>query len=133
MIRQMGGIVGDVRGLASTGLRAVRTRLELLAIELTEEKAWVVRFILVAVAALYLVTFGLLLAVCAVTLWAAEENRPAILGACAAAFLLLGIAGAAYIFAAARRRHPILEETIAVLKDDETALRQVLHGAPGDD
>ena len=131
MIRQVGGIVGDVRGLASTGVRAVRTRLELASIELSEEKAWLVRFILVAVAALYLITFGLLLGICALTLWASEENRPAILGGFTAAFLVIGIGCAIYIWLQSRRRHPILQETIAVLKGDEQALRQ-LQGA-GDD
>jgi uncharacterized membrane protein YqjE len=132
VIRQVSGIVGDVRGLASTGVRAVRTRLELAAIELTEEKAWVVRFVLVAVAALYLFTFGLLLGVCALALYASEENRPAILGICAGVFLLAGIGGAAYIFMATKKRHPILKETIAVLKGDEQALQRGLQGA-GDD
>src|SRR5258706_219126 len=87
-VREATGIVGDVKGLASTGLRAVRTRLELAAIELTEEKAWAVRFLVVAVAGLYLVTFGLLLAISALVLWASEENRPAILGGFAAAFFV---------------------------------------------
>ena len=31
MLRQVGGIVGDVKGIAQTGVRAVRTRLELAA------------------------------------------------------------------------------------------------------
>jgi len=128
----MSGIVGDVRGIAHTGLRAVRTRLELASIELTEEKAWLVRFVLVAVAALYLVTFGLLLGICALTLWASEENRPAILGGFTAVFLVVGLGCALYIWMQARRRHPILKETIAVLKGDEQALRQGLQGA-GDD
>lgn len=132
MIRQVTGIVGDVRGIASTGLRAVRTRLELASIELTEEKAWLVRFVLIAVAALYLLTFGLLLGVCALALFASEENRPLILGICAAVFLLAGIGCGGYIFVQSRKRHPILEETIAVLKGDEQALRQNLQGA-GDD
>ena len=127
----MSGIVGDVRGIAHTGLRAVRTRLELASIELTEEKAWLVRFVLVAVAALYLITFGLLLGICALTLWASEANRPAILGGFTAVFLAVGVGCALYIWVQARRRHPILEETIAVLKGDEQALRQ-LQGA-GDD
>ncbi|HSN20326.1 MAG TPA: phage holin family protein [Usitatibacter sp.] len=132
MIRQASGIVGDVRGLAHTGLRAVRTRLELASIELSEEKAWLVRFVLVAVASLYLITFGLLLGICALTLWASEQNRPAILGACTAVFLVVGIGCAVYIRLQARRRHPIFAETIAVLKGDEQALRQSLQGA-GDD
>ena len=131
MIRQVSGIVGDVRGLASTGVRAVRTRLELASIELSEEKAWLVRFVLVAVTALYLVTFGLLLGICALTLWASQENRPAILGAFTAVFLVVGIGCAVYIWLESRKRHPILQETIAVLKGDEQALRQ-LQGA-GDD
>ena len=125
------GIVADVKGLASTGLRAVRTRLELAAIELTEEKAWAVRFIVVAIAALYLATFGLLLAVFALVLWASEENRPAILAAFAAFFVAAGIGGFWYVAAAAKRRQPLLKETIAVLKGDEQALRHQL-GPAGD-
>jgi uncharacterized membrane protein YqjE len=122
-------IVDDVKGLASTGLRAVRTRLELLVIELAEEKAWIARFVMVAVAALYLVTFGLALAICALVLWSSEENRPAILACFAAAFLAIGGGGLAYIYLASRKRRPALGETIAILKGDETALRQDPRGA----
>ena len=132
MFREATGIVGDVKGLASTGLRAVRTRLELLAIELKEEKAWAVRFLMVGVAALYLLTFGLLLAIFALVLWASEENRPAILGVFAAVFLGSGIGGVAYILAQSKKRHPLFQETIAILKGDEQALHQSLQGT-GDD
>ena len=128
MIREATNIVGDLKGLASTGVRAVRTRLELLAIELKEEKAWLVRFLIVAVVALYLITFGLVLAVAALVLFAAEENRPAILGACAGIFMLAGGAAAAYVYFASKKRHPIFEETIAVLKGDEKGLHQLLRG-----
>jgi uncharacterized membrane protein YqjE len=124
-----GGIVGDVKGLATTGLRAVRTRLELLAIELTEEKAWAVRFLLIAVGALYLVTFGILLAILALVVWASEENRPAILAFFAAAFLAAGTGGLAYIASASKRRTPIFQDTIAVLKGDEKALQEGLRGS----
>ena len=103
MIREATNIVGDLKGIASTGVRAVRTRLELLAIELKEEKAWLVRFVIVAIAALYLVTFGLLLAIFALALYASEENRPAIVAVCAGLFLLAGAAGAIIGFLATRR------------------------------
>jgi uncharacterized membrane protein YqjE len=122
------GIVGDVKGLASTGLRAIRTRLELLAIEVSEEKAWALRFVVVAVAGLYLVTFGLLLAVFALVLWASEANRPAILAGFAAAFLALGAGGIWYVAGASKRRNSLFKETIAVLKGDEQALSQALRG-----
>lgn len=128
MARESSGIIGDVKGLASTGLRAVRTRLELLAIEVTEEKAWAVRFLIVALAALYLLSFGLLLAIFALVVWASEENRPLILAVFAGVFLLLGGGGLAYIFTASKQRHPIFKDTIAVLKGDEQALRAGLRG-----
>lgn len=131
MDRQSTGIIGDIRGLGSTGLRAIRTRLELAAIELAEEKAWAVRFLVVAVAGLYLITFGLLLAIFALVLWAAEENRPAILGGFAALFIVLGGGGIAYLVNASKHRRPLLKDTIAVLKGDEQALSQGL-GATGD-
>ena len=128
MIREATNIVGDIRGIASTGVRAVRTRLELIAIELKEEKAWLVRFVIVAIAALYLVTFGLLLAIFALALYASEENRPAIVAVCAGVFLLAGVAGGAYIFTQSKKRHPIFDETIKVLKGDERGLQELLRG-----
>ena len=122
-VREAPGIVGDLKGLASTGLRAVRTRLELIAIELMEEKAWAVRFLVVAVAALYLLSFGLLLAIFALVLWASEANRPGILAAFAGVFLVGGAAGVLYILSASKGRPSLFQDTIAVLKGDEQALR----------
>ena len=132
MLREAAGAVGDLKGLATTGVRALRTRLELLAIEVKEEKAWAIRFIVFAIAALYLLTFGLLLAIFAIVLFAAEENRHAILAICAGAFLAFGVGAAGWIYSQSKSRRPLLQETIAVLKGDEEGLRELL-GSPGDD
>lgn len=131
MLREASGIVGDVKGFASTGLRALRTRLELFAIELKEEKAWAARFLLVAVCALYLLTFGLALAIFALALWASEDNRPLILAGFAVAFLAAGGGAVAYVVTASKRRAPVFNDTIAVLKGDERALAQNV-GLSGD-
>ncbi|HET7731582.1 MAG TPA: phage holin family protein [Usitatibacter sp.] len=128
MIREATGIVGDLKGIATTGVRAVRTRLELLVIELKEEKAWLLRFVMVAIAALYLLTFGLLLAIFALALYASEENRPAIVAAAAGFFLLAGIGGGAYVYLQSKKRHPLFDETIKVLKGDEKGLQELLRG-----
>lgn len=128
MIREATSFVGDIRGIASTGVRAVRTRLELIGIELKAEKEWLVRYVVVAVASLYLLTFGLLLAIFALVLFAADENRPAILGIAAGIFLLAGGGGSAYLFLQSRKRHSIFDETIAVLKGDEKGLQDLLRG-----
>lgn len=128
MLRDASNIVGDLRGIASTGVRAVRTRLELIGIELKEEKAWLVRFVVVAIAALYLATFGLLLAVFALVLFANEENRPMIVAIAAAVFLAAGAGAAFWIVGQSKKRHPIFDETIKVLKGDEDGLQRLLRG-----
>jgi uncharacterized membrane protein YqjE len=128
VIREASDLVGDVRSIASTGIRAVRTRLELLAIELTQEKAWAVRFIVVAVAALYLLTFGLLLGVFALVMFASEADRPAILAIAAGLFLAAGAGGAAYVVLQSKKREPIFQETIRVLEGDERGLQGMLRG-----
>lgn len=128
MLREAAGAMGDLKGVAATGVRAVRTRLELLAIELKEEKAWAVRFIVLAVAALYLLTFGLLLGIFALVLFAAEENRPAILAACAVAFVVLGVGIAAWIRSQSQSRQPLFQDTVAILKGDEQGLRELMRG-----
>jgi uncharacterized membrane protein YqjE len=125
------GIVADVKGLAATGVRAVRTRLELLAIEVSEEKEWALRFLAIAVTSLYLASFGLLLAVLALAAWVDAEHRPLVLAGSALVFLVAGAGGIAFIVNGASRRHPPLADTIAVLKGDEKALREGL-GATGD-
>jgi uncharacterized membrane protein YqjE len=131
MSREPSGILADVKGLAATALRAVHTRLELVALEVAEEKEWAVRFLAAAVTSLYLASFGLLLAVFAVAAWAPVDWRPIILGGCAFLFLAAGAAGLAGLCVAAKRRDPVLSDTIAVLKGDEKALREGL-GPAGD-
>ncbi|HLX23533.1 MAG TPA: phage holin family protein [Usitatibacter sp.] len=115
------GFVGNVRGLASDGVRMVRTRLELMAIELQEEKAHAVRQIVIASAALYLLTFGTLLAILAIGLALPPGPRETVFAVLALVFLALGGLGAWMGFST--RRHSLFGETLAVLGRDEQALR----------
>ena len=121
LTREAPGIIGDVSSLAANGLRAVRTRLELLTIELKEEKAWVIRFITVALAALYLISFGTLLGILAVSLAMPENARPLVLGGFGGVMLAAGIAGVAWMVTSAKKRSPPFQDTIATLKRDEKA------------
>jgi uncharacterized membrane protein YqjE len=117
--REAPGIIGDVSSLASNGLRAVRSRLELLTIELKEEKAWVVRYITVALGAVYLISFGTLLAILAVSLAMPENTRPAVLGGFGGFMLAAGIGSVIWIVVSAKKRSPPFKDTIATLKRDE--------------
>src|SRR5688572_29251536 len=110
------GIFGDVSSIASNGLRAVRSRLELLTIELKEEKAWLVRFIVLGVASVYLISFGTLLAILAVSLAMPESARPAVLGGVGGFMLAAGIGAVIYILQVAKKKTPPFKDTIATLK-----------------
>jgi uncharacterized membrane protein YqjE len=120
--REAPGILGDFSSLASNGVRAVRSRLELATIELKEEKAWVLRFIVVASAAVYLLSFGTLLAILALSLAMPENTRPAVLGGFGGAMLVVGIGAVIWIVSAAKKRSPPFKDLIDVLKNDEEGL-----------
>src|SRR5438477_8048003 len=113
------GILGDFSSLAANGLRAVRSRLELATIELKEEKAWVLRFIVVATAAVYLLSFGTLLAILAFSLAMPESSRPAVLGGFGGFMLAAGIGSVIWIVMSAKKRDKPFQDTIATLKSDE--------------
>ena len=120
--REAPGILGDFSSLASNGLRAIRSRLELATIELKEEKAWVLRFIVVASAAVYLLSFGTLLAILALSLAMPENARPAVLGGFGGAMLVAGVGAVIWIMSAAKKRSPPFKDLIDVLKNDEEGL-----------
>lgn len=120
------GLVGDVRGIASDALRMVRTRLELLAIEVQEEKARALRQLIVASATLFFLSFGMLLAILWLALFLPEGSRQVALGGLGLVFLGAGAAGAAWL---RRSPHePPFSATVATLQADERAL-----AASGDD
>ena len=114
------GLVGDVRSVAADALRIVRTRLELLAIEVQREKALAVQQLIVACATFFLLSFGTLLAILGLAFSLPEGERPAVLGALAAAFVVAGAAGA-LVLHQKRARLP-LESTIETLRRDEQML-----------
>lgn len=118
------GLVGDVRGIVSDAVRMIRTRLELLLIEVQEQKALIVRQLIVAVATLFFSAFGMQLLILWLALTLDESRRLVVLGSIGAAFMLAGAAGAFYLMKG-RKRLP-LADTLAVLKQDEEAIRGAL-------
>jgi len=128
--REAPGILGDFSSLASNGLRAIRSRLELATIELKEEKAWVIRFIVVATGAVYLISFGTLLAILAISLAVPENARPAVLGGFGGFMLVAGIGSVMWIMAAAKKRSPPFKDLIDTLKRDEEGLAGPQLGIP---
>ena len=116
-----GGLLADVRGVASDAVRIVRTRLELLAIEFQEEKARIVRQVLVASAAIFFGSFGALIAILWLVLALPEEYRQTVLGLVGLAFLVA--AGACGWWVWSRDSDAPFSSTIRSLTRDEAALK----------
>ena len=113
------GVLGSLRRLLDTGLSIGRNRLELLAVELQEEKLRLVQiFILVsAVVAFALMSLTMLSLTLVVLFW--ESSRLAVLGGLSLFYLLA--TGAAWRFLSRRlgRQSAPFSGSIAEMKKDK--------------
>lgn len=125
-----GGLYAALKGSSATLLAMARTRLELLGLELQEEKARTLRLLLLGLAAAFCAGIGLVLAVVliAVLFW---ESRVAVFAAGCALFLAAAfVCWNAFSRVLARPR-PVFEHTLAELSADVEALKASLK-SPGD-
>jgi uncharacterized membrane protein YqjE len=81
------GLFASLRGLAATGLALLQTRLELLAVEIQEEKARTLGLVAYGIAAVLLLGAGAIFLAVFVTVLLWESNRLLALGVFAALFL----------------------------------------------
>lgn len=121
-----GRLVGRMRGFAATGVRAVRTRLELLGVEVQEEKARFVRDLLIAIAALNFLLCGLLLGAAWIVLTIPAELRSLVLGIISLVVLFCGAGALLWLRLERAKRRPFLNATVTILKDDEQALDKMV-------
>jgi uncharacterized membrane protein YqjE len=82
-----GGLFASLRGLAATGLALLQNRLELLAVEIQEEKARTVGLIAYSIGAVLLLGAGAIFLAAFVTVLLWDSNRLLALGVFAALFL----------------------------------------------
>jgi uncharacterized membrane protein YqjE len=82
-----GGLLASLRGLAVTGLALLQNRLELLAVEIQEEKTRALSLAAYSVAAVILFGAGAIFVAAFVTVLLWESNRLLVLGIFSALFL----------------------------------------------
>jgi uncharacterized membrane protein YqjE len=116
-------LVGSLRALAATSIGIVRTRLELLGIELAEEKTRVLGMVILALAGLLCLTLGLLMFsfLVVVAFWDTEYRHLSIV----LVGLVYLIAGAVMLLLVRKQAAdaPIaFEETLAELERDREML-----------
>lgn len=122
MAQTTGGVSGPVRRLAASLLALGRIRLELLAIEVQEEKDRIASLLVWAVVTALLAGFGLVFAAlfAIVALW--DTHRLAALGAAAALFIGLAVLGVLRMKRLAGRRSTLFQSSIAELRQDSASL-----------
>jgi uncharacterized membrane protein YqjE len=113
---------GRLRRLLGTGVALLQVRLDLLAIELEEEKRRLFDALLLAVLAFLLVGIGLLLFVAGLVWIAPAEWRPWVLGGAASLSLLNGVVLLRQARRSAASDQGPAPATRAELRDDRAAL-----------
>lgn len=117
----MATMIGHIRSLAADVLRAAQTRLTLFTVELRQEKAWLVRQIVMGAAALFLGIFALFLGMLFILASLPEHERAAALGIAALVFALAAAFTAVKLLLDSRKRTG-LQATLQVLEDDIRSL-----------
>ena len=115
----------SLHGIVDAGLQTVQTRLELLAIELQEEKLRLAGLALNAVLAGLLLGFGLMFLLVFLTVLFWEEHRLLALGISTAICLIGGLLAASKAAHAFRSGTKLFSASLAELTRDRAALREL--------
>lgn len=118
-----GGLLSSARNLLATIVAILRTRIELAAAELEEEKIRLGGMLAYAAAAFFFLGFGVILLALFMTVLLWDSHRLLALGVFTLGFLAVGGACAAAVLRRARTRPPLLAATLAELARDRDALR----------
>ena len=114
----------SLHGIVDAGLQTVQTRLELLAIELQEEKLRLAGLALNAVLAGLLLGFGLMFLLVFLTVLFWEEHRLLALGISTAVCIGGGLIAASNAARAFRSGTKLFSASLAELARDRAALRE---------
>ena len=123
-----GGLLASLRGLFATALGLLRTRTELLVVELEEERARLIDIVLLAVVCCFFLGFGLVLLTvfCIVLFW--QTHPLLVTGLLATLFLGCGLLAGWRLRRRLQRGSQLFAASLKELQDDVAALRgQVLH------
>lgn len=112
------GLFASARGLVGTGVALLHNRLELLSVEVAEEKTRVLSLLAYGGAAFLCITTGLIFLAIFFTVLLWESNRLLVLGIFAAVFLSAGIASLALANSLARSGSKLFSASLAELRSD---------------
>lgn len=117
------GLRGAARQLLGTLIDIGQSRLELVTVELEEERLRLARLWVVATCTLFFAFVGVVLLAGWIVLLCDPANRLAALGALTALFVAAGVAGAWRWRRLVVNKPPLLHATLAELRNDRAALQ----------
>ena len=116
------GLFASTRGLLGTGVTLLYNRLQLLGVELAEERVRLVSMLAYGGAAFLCIAAGLIFLAILLTVLMWDNNRLLALGMFSALFLGAGIASAALAISLARGGSKLFSASLAELRKDRDAL-----------
>ena len=109
---------GSLRSIGNTLLGTLQNRIDLLVLELQEEKHWLVATILWAGAAMFFCGLAIIFVAVTVVWLVPETARPWVLGVFSAIFILLAASGVAGLRRLLREKPSAFSESVSELKKD---------------
>jgi uncharacterized membrane protein YqjE len=119
------GLVGSVARLGRTALALLRTRLEILATEIEEERIHFAQLALAIAAIAFCVQMAILLFVVLMVVLLWDSHRLFTVAVFSAGFLVLGIGLALWLRHRLKTRPRMFASTLGELVKDEDRLKQV--------
>ena len=107
----------------ATWVAILRTRVEIISTELEEQREWLEQLVIYGVAALFLLSFGLLLLTLFVVMMFWESHRLLVLGIFAALYLLGGVAAVLAFRNKVRNKPKLFAATSEELAKDHAYLQ----------
>jgi uncharacterized membrane protein YqjE len=121
---QPGGLLHTLRILLATLLATVRTRGELLQVELEEERLRIAGIVLFGVAAAFFLALGVLLLSFFLILLFWDTHRVQVAGGLTLAYLLIGVVCAQIARARSRAKSKLFAASLAELGKDRVQLKK---------
>ncbi len=117
------GLFASLRGLLLTLLTLLRTRGELLVVELEEEKSRLFETLLLGATAFFFISFGLIMLAIFLTVLLWESHRLLVMGLFTALFLGIGFAALIGLRHLLRQGTRLFSASLRELASDEDVLR----------
>lgn len=119
-----GGVTDTIRGFLASWAAVLKTRIQILSLEIEEQREWMLLLILFAIAAFFFIGLGvLLLTLFVVVLVWDSPAGPWVLAAFAILYLVAGVVFAVLLRQKLRQRPRIFSSTAAELEKDINALQ----------